>query len=536
MSTSLNKYDPTLLMPRGNATGFPSLRYVLSVVFRRSRFVITVFLAILLGIALRVLPQPPEYAAQMKLLLNRGRIDSAVSSDPNATPRATTSIPLEEVNTELELLRSQDLLRKVVLACGLHESQGEPSRWAALSARLASALGVQAPSRELRVEQAVLNLGKQLEVQPMRQSNLIVLSYASPDPAMSARVLNTLVNLYLGKHAEVHRPGGTFDFFQQETERYRKALRVAEEQLSNPAQPEAVSPLVVKEVTLRQWADFEAQLEQIRASSAVAEERIRALEKLAASIPSRAVSQIRSSSRSLESFQQTLQQLELKRAELSRLYQPGYPELQVVENQIAQTRTAMEALDKAPPLEQSTDRDPRHDWVMSELTKARAELAGLRAQAAATQNIVADYDKKARKLAQVDIATQALVREGKIAEANYTAIVRKQEDARISDELDRHRIVNVAIAQPAATPLLPAGIPKALLMLLGSVFAAGASIGLAFVVDIFDPSLRTPEEVQAYLNLPVAAVLPKSPLALPAAHQRNGNQSTTHGQEETVEG
>jgi len=86
--------------------------------------------------------------------------------------------------------------------------------------------------------------------------------------------------------------------------------------------------------------------------------------------------------------------------------------------------------------------------------------------------------------------------------------LRKQEEARISDALDRQRISNVVVAEPAAVPFLPQ--PRWLFALLGGgLFAALSSIALAFAVDYWDPSFRTPEEVESFLGSPVVAAIPR---------------------------
>ena len=71
------------------------------------------------------------------------------------------------------------------------------------------------------------------------------------------------------------------------------------------------------------------------------------------------------------------------------------------------------------------------------------------------------------------------------------------------------RIVNVAIAEAATVPALPAHPHRALTLLLGILLACLVSPGVAFAVDYFDPSLRTPDELRDVLQIPVLAALPK---------------------------
>ena len=509
-------YQEQLLLPPARDTRASILSAIVITIFRHRRFVLAAFAGIALGTIFYVSWQPTYYEAQMKIILNRGRVDSVVSSGDSASPRPPVNITREEVNTELELLMAQDVLQKVAQVCGLIEEEPAPSWWDRVMARLGGASSMRPLNRELLTSRAASKLRGKIESQPMRDSNVIRSTYTSTDPELAARVLNALGSAYLEKHTEVHRPKGTYEFFRREAERHRQLLRGLEWRMSNlVGGPEAAAPMLLKESTLRKMAEFEAEMEQTRAGIAAATERVEALEKLAASVPPRTVTEIRTSSKTLEGLQSTLVELELKRTQLLKFFQPGYPDLDIVESQIQQTRKAIEGLQNAPPTEQITDRDPAYELTRSELIKARAELSGLAARARALESALAEYGKKVQRLAQMEIAAEDLVRQVNLAKENYLLYIRKQEDARIADELDRSRIVNVTIAEPATVPFAPAGPNKAGLMLLGGLFAVAASVGLALVVDRYDRTLRTPEEVEACFNVPVVAVLPKDLLELP---------------------
>jgi capsular polysaccharide biosynthesis protein len=92
--------------------------------------------------------------------------------------------------------------------------------------------------------------------------------------------------------------------------------------------------------------------------------------------------------------------------------------------------------------------------------------------------------------------------------------MRKREEARITDEMDKRRILNVAVAEHPSVPLLPASSPW-LLLLLALFLAGGLSVGAAFFADYLDPSFRTPEEVNGILQVPVLAAIPLGALETP---------------------
>jgi capsular polysaccharide biosynthesis protein len=68
----------------------------------------------------------------------------------------------------------------------------------------------------------------------------------------------------------------------------------------------------------------------------------------------------------------------------------------------------------------------------------------------------------------------------------------------------------VAIAESPTVPFEPAGPGKALILLLALAVAFVCSVVVAFVVDYLDPSFRTPEEVRAFLGVPVLASVSKT--------------------------
>ena len=91
----------------------------------------------------------------------------------------------------------------------------------------------------------------------MKKTSLIRVSYASADPESSARVLRTLATLYQEKHAEVHRPAGTFRFFDRETDHYRQELAAREARLQSfETSNGLVDPNIQKQLALEQISRF----------------------------------------------------------------------------------------------------------------------------------------------------------------------------------------------------------------------------------------------------------------------------------------
>ena len=96
----------------------------------------------------------------------------------------------------------------------------------------------------------------------------------------------------------------------------------------------------------------------------------------------------------------------------------------------------------------------------------------------------------------------------KTAEETYLLYAKKSEQARIGDALDERSILNVTVVESPQVPALPKY--STLTYVIVGLFAATiTSTGLTFAADHLDPAFRTPEEVEATLNLPVLASLPR---------------------------
>jgi uncharacterized protein involved in exopolysaccharide biosynthesis len=472
-----------------------SLRDVVAPVFRHRNLVAVSFLGIFLGSIVAAFLLPKQYQAEMKILVKRERVDPVLTSDKTTVIDSRSEVSEEQVQSEVELLRSRDLLENVVKACGL----------------ATSATGQNDREQSISLARAVRKLEKALGAEPLKKTNLISVTYRSRDPEQAAYVLNTLSNFYLEKHLAVHRLPGAFDFFQKQTERYRNELATNEERLIRfDSDSGLVSPQLEKDITLRKQSEFDAALRETRTDIAETSQRISAIESQMVTTSPRITTQERTSDNPMleQQLKSTLLSLELKRTELLSKFAPDYPLVQEVEKQIAQTQAAIVTAQQSPVREETTDRDPTYAWMREELAKNRAQLIALRARAEALDPVVRTYQAQTHSLDEKGTTQEDLVRATKAAEQNYLMYLQKQEEARISDALDRNRIVNVAIAEAATVPALPTR-SRLVTLLLGGLLATCLSLASAYVADYIDPSFRTPQELYKTLDVPVLAALPR---------------------------
>jgi uncharacterized protein involved in exopolysaccharide biosynthesis len=481
-----------LVIQRGPTALGWTLRDFVAMGFRRRRAVLVCFLGILLGTIVFALFFS-KYRAETEILLHRERVDPVATGEQNTPMMVNAEITEQEVNSEVELIKSRDVLRPVVVKCGLDQ--------------LIQPLFRHKTPLE-KIDIAVEGLRNSLIVEALPKTNMIQIQYAAGKREAAAQVLEELDNAYIEKHREMHYPPGQFKFFDQETQKASQELQVAEAKLKEfPAQAGTANPTVTRDFTLQKLTESNYDLGQTREAIAEASHRIDTLRQLQKTTPPRLTTQMRDADAEgvLQQMKSTLLALDLKRSDMASKYKPDYAPLQELNKEIADTQTAIDA--EKPVKDVTTDQNPAYVWIDGELAKAQADLRGYQAKADAIEKTVSQTMETARKLDVNSIEQADLVRTAKAAEDNFLLYQRKREEARIGEALDQTHILNVSIAEKPAIPTVPT-LSSLTIVLFGTMLAFAATAGLVFMLERMDSSFRTPAEVEAVLNLPLLAAVP----------------------------
>jgi len=472
----------------------PTPRELAATLFRRPCLVAASFGFVLLATMLVVLLSA-RYESHFKVLLRRGRFNPVVSSQP-ASPMDFTrpDITEEELNSEVELLSDEDLLKQVVKMVGLVPADTPDSE------------------RPAEIEHAARKLSRRLDVEALKKSNLIQVSYKDTDPERAARILSALSTLYVQRHMNLQRPSGEIQFFDQQTAESEKRLRQSEADLVHFTRARGVvSAAMERDIALQKLGEADAAYRQVDQDRVETERRIASLGEQLKSFPSRSVTLKRwaDNPEALEKMKTHLLELRLKRTELLTRFEPSYRLVQEVEQQIAETLTSIAAEALTPVRDETTDKDPNYEWARMEMEKDQVQRDGLRARQSDAFTQVASLRMFAQQMQSDSVDQQDLMRAAKADEDNYLLYLRKREEARIGDALDERRILNVAIVEAPAAPAL-AVHSLLVYFLLAFGLAMAFSVGIAFTSEYFDPTIRTPNEAQGLLEVPVLAWLPES--------------------------
>lgn len=487
-----------------------TLRDLLAPLFRHRRLMSVSFLFLALMSVLLALAVSNKYEAHMVVLVNRERVDPLVTTESTSQLLIPASaVTEEEINSEAELLRSRDVLEKVVLENGLEKKEKQSF--------LPHIFGKRSDSEYLSL--AVLHLGKKLKIETPTKTNLINVTYASTDPRTAYDVLNALATTYVEKHVAVHRPTGSYEFFSKEAGKYRNALADSEALLSNFGKDQGVvAPDVERTDMALVVANSVGSLHQAEQTIAADQERIRGDKIQMDKTPERSLTQQASNASDvlIQQLEANLLAAQVKRTQLVAKYEPSYPLVREADQEIADTQVAITKAKGTQYVNLTTDRDPTFELLREDAARSQTDLAAQRATVIALKGSIQNMQQQMVSLDQKALKQADLLRDAKTNEDNYLLYVSKREQERASDVLDQKRIANVAIAVPPTIPALPK-FSLSTVIAMGLFLAIVVSASTTYTVDYLDSSFRTPRDVVDILGIPIVAGVPKRLL-----HTRQG--------------
>jgi polysaccharide biosynthesis protein PslE len=462
--------------------------------FRQSRIFTAVLIAVLLPVAALNLIATKQYRSEMKFLLENNRSNAVITSDRNATP-AVTEINEQQINSELDILGSEDVLGAVA----------DPA-WAALPPDVK-----RSPDALKQHEQAVSELRKRIKIDPSRKSNVITVSLTAPSPTEATSTLERFSSAYLAHRKLLSRPSGTSSFFVEEARRTQEAWQQANRQLVEFQQRNhLVSVPQTEEALSKTIAGYEDDQRANSASLSELNGRVRESSRAARRVPERQKTQQRVifNQGSVDQMRTLLVQLKNRRTELLTRYTPADRLVQEVERQIADTSASLDAALSLKGSEDATDINPAWQQVQSSLVEGRIERQALKAKSSSLRRSISDLRKQLSGLQGLDVPFNALEEKADQARSNFELFSEKRDHAQIEDAMDERKLVNIAVAEsPTSTfkPASPKPLLNAALGILTALFLAG---GAVYFAESSRTSIANARELESFSRYPVLATAP----------------------------
>jgi tyrosine-protein kinase Etk/Wzc len=137
--------------------------------------------------------------------------------------------------------------------------------------------------------------------------------------------------------------------------------------------------------------------------------------------------------------------------------------------------------------------------LLTSLMQTETDIKSLTAKIAALKDVVSEYNRRLNALPETTLELARLERDKKVQEETYIMMTGKLEETKITQAGQGG---NIRILDEAIEPTVPIKPNKRLNILLGILIGLGLGVGVVFLIDYFDNTVRTIEEVeQLGLNL-----------------------------------
>jgi len=474
---------------------FGNARDILTAFFRQKYVILTVFIFIFSGIAAWIYFSDTFYEAKASLILKFGRehIIRPEVGNMQVSRFNDESVALSEIS----ILTSRDLAKRVVSALGVHNIY--PEYWSSTPKNPEKA--------ERAVEAAAGILLARLLPEHIKDSNVIEISFLHTEPQMAATVLNTLIEFLKEKHLQVFSDPKA-SFLTKQLQAYQEQLEKSEENLQDfKRKHDLSSPLVEQQSRLlNQRSSLDSNYKTIKNQLQGLTGKIASLDtQMKTILENIPVSSVEEGG-NLEKAKADL--FALKREEqklLTKYTETSFPVLNL--------RKEIDSVEKFILAEQKNERANTvasgKKAMYSQLEKERlgavSEVTTLQASSHVIALQIEDLDKKIQRLDDLNKELVVLERQRAADEQNYQLYLKKVEEAKVSEEMDRLKMSNISVIQPAEVPRRPAGRPTDLKLILGAIFGIMMGVGFGFVLEYFEGAYTRPDQAGEDLGLPVLA-------------------------------
>lgn len=455
--------------------------------------------AIVLLAALKLFTMTPIYTAQSTILVERN-FPKVLAINDLLTENDEADV---YYRTQYGILKSRSLAAAVIKEEGLEEAElpaatsAKPGLIAGIwkdaaeqIKRVSERRGKISPSAESAETKARPELVdaylRHLEVTPIQGTRLVKVGYSSDSAELSARVANAHCLAYirqgLGLYADAS--GEAQRFLDQKLVELKERVEKSEVALNNYRRDKGILSLSGREnIVVDRLSDLNKELTDAEGNRIALEAEVKLIRARNYDYIPEVVN-----SNLIQTLKQNLIQLEAQYASLSRQFKVSYPPLAQLEAQVEETRNRL-----AREVERVVG------GIQSAYLAASAREKEFRAKLEEQRGL-------ALGLKDDSVQYAILQREVDTNRQLYDSVLQRLKEMGVSTAV---RVSNVTIIDKAEPPLSPSSPRKARGLLIAAMIGLAGGLGLAFLLEYLNDTLKNPQEAERYLNLPSLGIVPK---------------------------
>ena len=389
---------------------------IIYVVFRHKWMILCFSVAGFLAAIFVYSTKPAVYTSEAKLFIRYVVANRPTSGMADEQIKVPDAMGANIVNTEVEILRSLDIITEVVDVVGAERILG--------------------PAGGNDKEAAKQIIRKSLTVDAVPRSDVLRVSFHHPDPTIVQTILGQLVASYLKKHVKVHSETGVLDeFLTQQTEARRLQLAETKGELKTAKASAGVMNLeeakrsYTEQIARKRQEVFETEAELAGQQAALKDFETPVLVKRDAvvtnlSIPSEKVNEYRRICVRLDKLRSKEQGLLGEFTETSTLVRGVRDEIALIED----LQKQME--EEYPKLTSSDISVPRSNPTPTDLWADRARISALKAKLGVLNSQLTKLQEEAKVVSEMEATITQLQMKQSLEETQYFALSTRLERAK----------------------------------------------------------------------------------------------------------
>ncbi|MFH1624287.1 MAG: GumC family protein [Pseudomonadota bacterium] len=482
----------------------PDIRDYVAVILKRRWVIITVFVVLVATVAIGSFRMVPVFEATAQLLIER-ESPRIVNIEEVLAVNASN---LDYYQTQYEMLKSKSLAVLVIETLNLADSIEFKPKSEEFAFNLKAIVtswvktGVESISsqktREARISQdrevnyLIEAYLQKLRVGPVRNSRLVNISFEGHDPELITRIVHTHAKLYIEQNLErkLNASREALTWINSRIRETKIKLEESEQALQRYREKNNLVSIDFEErhnIIIQELNNLNTALTTAKTKRMGMENLYNELRKLSKdplmieSLPAVVNNYL------IQQLKTEYVKLQGRYSDLSQKFGPDHPKMIRMKSEISEMKNK---------IAQEVTNIARSIKVEYEVSRAKEESIA---------RALEDQKRIASGLNEKEIHYNVLKRDVETNRILYESLLTRAKETGITEEL---KASNIMVVDAPRIPDRPVKPRKTLNILLAIITGLTLGVGLAFFFEYLDNTIKTPDEVERYLNLPTLGLIP----------------------------
>jgi len=390
----------------------------------------------------------------------------------------------DKVATYTQLLKSRRIIEKVIKELDLREEEtGELIEPKALRDRISIAGNA--------------------------EDNLINITVNYPDPVTAKKIANTLVAKFKEVNQRINQTDlqGAADFIANQLATVKGQLANAEDKLLAYKEEQGVIlPTEQAKVTLDKLTELETaaaktdvELKEYQAGLQEVKKSLTGQNKEIVSTKTITKNPI------VENYQTKLAQLKVRLASQKEIYTDKHPKIIALQKEIDEIQKRLAAAVKETVSARTKTINPLYQSLQGKIIDLQTKIITTKAQQGIYEEQINNLNDQLNSLPKKELQLTRLERKSRVTEKIYTMLMEKKEEVQIQKAMQTSDLV---VVDPAIVKEIPIKPNIKLNIVIAAFLAAFIGIGLVFLLEYFDDTVKSEEDIERLTGLPVLGTIP----------------------------